>query len=104
MYTFVQVSCFRLPTAFHHRAMPSYSSKTAQLGKQQYQLKTTKSSDTQSHKLLRITGGSDLAVLYGAYRLAEELGIRFYLHGDIVPDEKIDFSLPELDEVARTSF
>ena len=74
------------------------------LDKQQYQLKTTTSGDTPSRKLLRISGGSDIAVLYGAYHLAEKLGVRFYLHGDVVPDEKIDFSLPELDEVAQPLF
>ena len=25
--------------------------------------------------------------LYGAYRFAEHLGVRFYLHGDVIPDE-----------------
>ena len=37
----------------------------------------------------RIVGGSDLGVLYGAYRYAERLGVRFYLHGDVVPDEPL---------------
>jgi hypothetical protein len=36
-----------------------------------------------------ITGGSDIGVLYGAYRYAELLGVRFYLHGDVVPDERL---------------
>ena len=36
-----------------------------------------------------ITGGSDVGVLYGAYRYAELLGVRFYLHGDVVPDERL---------------
>jgi len=38
---------------------------------------------------LEISGGSDLAVLYGAYRFAEHLGVRFYLHGDVIPDRRI---------------
>ena len=58
----------------------------ATLGDQQYRMKTTKDND---RAVLRITGGSDLALLYGAYGLAEHLGVRFYLHGDVVPDEQI---------------
>ena len=36
---------------------------------------------------LEISGGSDTAVLYGAYKLAETLGVRFYLYGDVIPDQ-----------------
>lgn len=48
-------------------------------------------------KILRITGGSPQALLYGAYEFAEQLGVRYYLHGDVIPDEKISFRLPEMD-------
>jgi len=47
---------------------------------------------------LTIAGGSAVAVLYGAYDLAEKLGVRFYLHGDVIPDQKIAFTIPSLDE------
>lgn len=50
-----------------------------------------------SENVLVISGGSPQAVLYGAYEFAEQLGIRFYLHGDVIPDEKIAFSIPQLD-------
>ena len=33
-----------------------------------------------------MVGGDPIGTLYGAYRLAERLGVRFYLHGDVVPD------------------
>ena len=46
-----------------------------------------------------ITGGSDLGVLYGAYRYAELLGVRFYLQGDVVPDERLK-QLPAVKEEA----
>jgi len=68
---------------------------------QQYSLETT---STAGRKLLTITGGSDLAVLYGAYHLAEELGVRFYLHGDVVPDEQIGLKLPDLEETGKPLF
>jgi hypothetical protein len=47
-------------------------------------------------------GRGDL--LYAAYRLAEHLGVRFYLHGDVVPDAQAAFELPQLDEVRRPLF
>jgi hypothetical protein len=57
-----------------------------------YQLKT-------KGTRLFITGGSESALLYGSYKLAEHLGVRFYLHGDVVPDERLtSFVLPELNE------
>ena len=33
-----------------------------------------------------IAGGDPIGTLYGAYRLAEHLGVRFYMHGDVMPD------------------
>jgi len=47
--------------------------------------------------ILSISGGTPVAILYGAYEFAEQLGIRFYLHGDVIPDEKIPFSFPALN-------
>lgn len=67
------------------------------MGKQEYHLKTE--GDT-----LTISGGSDVAVLYGTYAFAEKLGVRFYIHGDVIPDEKIAFKLPELDETHNPLF
>jgi hypothetical protein len=67
------------------------------LGAQEYRLK----SDGRS---LTISGGSDVAVLYGAYAFAEKLGVRFYLHGDVIPDAKIPFALPKLDETGNPIF
>jgi len=47
--------------------------------------------------LLHINGGSEEALLWGAYEYAEQIGIRFYMHGDVIPDEKISFGIPQLD-------
>jgi hypothetical protein len=57
--------------------------------------------DRRRAKALVVVGGDDAGVLYGAYRLAERLGVRFYLHGDVVPDARMAPSLadlPDLDE------
>jgi hypothetical protein len=62
------------------------------LGAEQYLLKSVRK---DARPLLVVCGGDDTGVLYAAYRLAERLGVRFYLHGDVVPDGRIPLSLPE---------
>ncbi|MHC4199043.1 MAG: hypothetical protein ACYSU0_03565, partial [Planctomycetota bacterium] len=62
-----------------------------QLAPQQYRLQG-------SGAALTISGGSDVAVLYGAYHLAERFGVRFYLHGDVIPDRQVALAIPTLDE------
>lgn len=47
---------------------------------------------------LYIRGGSDVAVLYGVYQYAGLLGVRFTLHGDILPDERYRGSLLQCGE------
>jgi len=60
--------------------------------------------DRPSGELLLVVGGDATGTLYGAYRLAEHLGVRFYLHGDVVPDERIAFRVPRLDETGTPLF
>jgi len=66
------------------------------LGAENYTLKT-------EGEVTRVTGGDPLGVLYGAYRYAEKLGVRFYLHGDVVPDERLA-ALPQVSEVGKPLF
>ncbi len=73
----------------------------ANLKTQQYRLKTTAET---GRRVLTITGGDPLGALYGVYRFAEHLGVRFYLHGDVVPDEQTAWNLPDLDEVGDPLF
>lgn len=63
------------------------------LGEQTYRLITA-----DNGKQLDITGGSPVGALYGAYHFIEHLGVRFYLHGDVIPDKTIAFKIPVLDE------
>jgi hypothetical protein len=70
----------------------------AELKPQEYLLKKTGANS------LLIAGGDDAGVLYGAYAFAEKLGVRFYLHGDVVPDERIPFSIPDLNEMDKPLF
>jgi len=72
----------------------------ASLAAQSYWLKTF----TGKKPLLLLTGGDDTGTLYAAYRLAEHLGVRFYMEGDVIPDQRISLKLPPLDEKAAPLF
>ena len=54
------------------------------LAPQQFLLRTF---DRGDRTVLLVGGGDPVGTLYGAYRLAEHLGARFYMHGDVLPDE-----------------
>jgi hypothetical protein len=73
----------------------------APLQPQQYRLKTLRK--TRQPTVL-ITGGDEFGTLYGAYRFIEHLGVRFYLHGDTIGDEKTAMELPDLDETGKPLF
>jgi hypothetical protein len=67
---------------------------------QQYVLKTTNSGNK---KTWWIVGGDDTGTLYGAYRFAEKLGVRFYLHGDVIPDQRLAV-IPDMEETGKPLF
>jgi len=79
----------------------TFESALASLEPQEYWLKTVREKDGS---VLLVTGGDDVAVLYAAYRLAEHLGARFYLHGDVLPDALTQLALPPLDERVKPLF
>lgn len=68
--------------------------RVAALGDQQYIIKSIPRGD---NVVVLISGGDDLGTLYGAYRFVETLGVRFYLHDDVVPEGKIALQLASLD-------
>ncbi|MGB2755551.1 MAG: malectin domain-containing carbohydrate-binding protein [Phycisphaerae bacterium] len=68
---------------------------------QQYLLETIRQGN---RRVLLVVGSDDAGVLYAAYRFAEHLGVRFYLEGDVVPDAKIPFTLPDLSEIGKPLF
>jgi hypothetical protein len=63
-----------------------------------------RSATVDGHRVLLLIGGDGVGALYAAYRFAEHLGVRFYLHGDVVPDERIPLAWPALDETHRPLF
>jgi hypothetical protein len=76
-------------------------SSEAPLNDQEYSITSVARGDD---RLVCVTGGSDVAVLYAAYRFAELLGVRFYLHGDVVPDDRGRFTLPSVNERGAPRF
>ncbi|MCC6125640.1 MAG: hypothetical protein IT426_11800 [Pirellulales bacterium] len=80
---------------------PSLARDIESLQPEQYLLKTI---SHHGRRALLVAGGDPAGALYGAYRLAEQLGVRFYLHGDVVPDGKIAPTLPVLDLVGKPLF
>jgi hypothetical protein len=72
-----------------------------ELGPQQF---TLKSSTTGSNSTWWIVGGDEVGTLYGAYRFAEKLGIRFGLDEDVVPDEPLTGNWPEMNETGKPRF
>jgi hypothetical protein len=65
----------------------SFPKTTSQLEKDGFFIKTV---SHEGKKIHLIIGGDESGVLYGAYAFAEQMGVRFYLHGDVVPDAKIE--------------
>lgn len=80
----------------------SFKDKVSALKNDDYVLKTER--NAEGEKTLLIIGGSPIGTLYGAYRFAEILGVRFYLEGDVIPDKRIPLTLPDLDETASPLF
>ena len=79
----------------------SFEKEITGLKKEEYLLKTVKDG-----KVIRfyIIGGDNIGVLFGAYRFAEKMGIRFYLEGEIIPDFKAAFALPDINEKGSPIF
>jgi hypothetical protein len=71
------------------------------LAPQEYLLRTIAAG---TRRVLLLAGGDDAGTLYAAYRFAEHLGVRFYLHGDVIPDERMPPRLATIDEVGRPLF
>ena len=57
-----------------------------------------KSINSKYGETLLISGDTKISTLYAAYRYAELIGCRFYLHGDVIPDQKIGLKLTGFDE------
>lgn len=65
---------------------------------------TLKTDEASGEKIWWIVGGDEVGVLYGAYRFAERLGVRFGLDEDIVPDKPLTGVWPEMNETGKPRF
>lgn len=85
--------------------LPSHTSGFAVARKGEgddYRISTHHSSE--GGKWIRVEGGCDGGVLYAAYRIAEHMGVRFALHGDIIPDQRISLHFPDIEETGVPRF
>ncbi|MHB9028908.1 MAG: malectin domain-containing carbohydrate-binding protein [Candidatus Latescibacterota bacterium] len=90
------------------RALPAtlgsaaFRKDIAALGPEEYLIRSVPG---KTGNVIAVIGGDDAGILYGSYRFAELLGVRFYLHGDVIPDERMPLSLPAgLDERGKPLF
>jgi hypothetical protein len=72
-----------------------------QLKSQEFLIKTKSEG---GKKTWWIIGGDDLGALYGSYRFLEQLGIRFYLHQDVVPAASSEMVIPDIKETGKPLF
>jgi hypothetical protein len=72
-----------------------------EVGPQQF---TLKSGPAGGKRVWWVVGGDEVGTLYGAYRFAEKLGVRFGLDEDVVPDEPWVGNWPEINETGRPRF
>jgi hypothetical protein len=89
------------PMMQHLLSDAQLETEVAALAPNQYTLKTE---EYAGRPALLVIGGDDVGTLYGAYRLAEHLGVRFYLHGDVIPDLQIPLELPVVNETQKPLF
>jgi len=80
---------------------PDVMENINRLGEQEYLLKTIPRGKAN---VVLVAGGDGPGTLYGAYRFVESLGVRFYLHGDVVPDKRAPAGLPAVDELGKPLF
>ena len=76
--------------------------EVAVLEPEQYIVKTLTGID--GRKTLLVSGGDAVGVLYGTYRVCEKIGVRFYLHGDVLPEQKRPLAIPEVNESGKPLF
>lgn len=100
---YVYVRTGELPAAA--KTLPGHGdaillARDSALGAEAFAIKTAQQ---DGRRVWTIAGGSPAGVLYGAYRFAEKLGARFYLHGDVIPDERLA-ELPEMNETGKPLF
>jgi len=65
---------------------------------------TIRTGTENGQRIWWIVGGDEVGTLYGAYRFAEKLGVRFGLNEDVLPDEPFTGGWPQTNETGRPRF
>jgi hypothetical protein len=76
-------------------------SRVSGAGPQEFVIQTIQ---PQKERIVCIIGGDEAGTLYGAFRFCELLGVRFYLHGDVIPDQRRSAELPQIRESGKPLF
>ncbi len=84
-------------------------SAVAGLGPEQYLIRVIRrhhpAEGTQrAATVVLVVGGDPVGTLYGAYRLVEQMGVRFYLHGDVIPDTPLPPAFAVSEEHGKPLF
>jgi hypothetical protein len=80
---------------------PALKAAVNALGAEQYVVRTIQH---EGRPVVLVAGGDAPGTLYGAYRLAEHLGVRFYLHGDELPDRPMPLAIPPINATGNPLF
>jgi len=91
----------RVMLAAMKKDLPDVGLAVNNLGAQEYLVRTV---EHKGRRCVLVCGVDRVATLYAAYRFAEHIGARFYLHGDVVPDEQVAFAMPQIDEKGAPLF
>jgi len=92
---------FLLGTARHHPGQALGAGAFPTLSDQGFLLRKM----TRANKpAMVIGGGSAASTMWGVYELVEHYGVRYLLSGDVYPQEKQEFFLPEIDRVYEPTF
>ena len=78
-----------------------HPAETASLRPGEYLVRTI---DVDGGQMALILGGDAIGTLYGAYRFAERMGMRFYLEGDVAPESLMALEFPGMRDRGRPLF
>ena len=83
--------------------------KVQDLGPEQYLIRVIRRNaqadgTRRGPAVLLVVGGDPTGALYGAYRLAEQMGVRFSMHGDVIPDKPMSPTIAVSDEHGKPLF
>lgn len=92
---------FLLGTSDHHPALIPGKTVFPKLSDQGFVLRQM---ECKNKPAMAIVGGSPKATLWGVYELVERYGVCYLLSGDVFPEGKQDFYLPEIDRVFEPVF